>query len=196
MKTQVISLFARGGGLVLFFTALLGLGYPYLMHIIGITFFPEQTKGSIVLSEKGQAVGSYLIAQDFTEDIYFHPRLSFAGPLGYDASSSSPSYLAPSSENFIDIVSSTCLDFRITNQINSTTPLPADAVTSSASGLDPHISMINARLQAPRVAKARNIPLDEILTILNQQTESSYFTPAPYINVLKVNLVLDKRQGK
>lgn len=194
MKKQVAYDFARGVGFLFFFTALLGLGYPYLMRAVGTTFFPEQAGGSLIVNDKGQVIGSYLIAQEFTEDIYFHPRLSFAGPLGYDASNSGPSYLAPSSENFIDIASSTCLEFRTTNHIESTVPIPADAATSSASGLDPHISMINARLQAPRVAKARNMTVDAVLTLVSQHKETSIFSPSPYINVLKVNLALDKQQ--
>ena len=194
MKYTFLSLLSRTAAFLFLFTLILGIGYPFLMRTIGMTFFPEQASGSLIKNQSGKVIGSSLIGQSFKQDKYFHSRLSFAGPLGYDGADSGASFLAPTSEKFVDIVSSTCLDYRTTNHIDPLTPIPADAATSSASGLDPHIYLMNARLQAPRIAAVRNIPLDKILTLINNEAEHTFFHHLPYINVLKANLALDNMQ--
>jgi K+-transporting ATPase ATPase C chain len=140
----------------------------------------------------GNVVGSSLLAQGFAGPSYFHPRPSAAG-LGYDAVNSGGTNLGPTSKKLIEDVKQRVADYRAENGLSSDTPVPADAVTSSASGLDPHISVRNATLQAARVAKARGVGEKDVLAKIGANTEGRTlgFLGEPRVNVLTLNLSLD-----
>ena len=133
-----------------------------------------------------------LLGQQFTADKYFHPRPSAAGN-GYDATSSGGSNLGPTSKKLADTITQNIADFRSQNGLATNAPVPADAVTASGSGLDPHIGLRNAELQAPRVAKARNVSVEIVLELVHANTDSADlgFLGDPGVNVLKLNLALD-----
>ncbi len=120
------------------------------------TLFPDKANGSLIM-RNGKIIGSELLAQNFTDPKYFHPRPSAAGDAGYDATSSGGSNLGPTSKKLIDSVKERVEAYRSENNLPRMVPVPADAVTASASGLDPHISVKNALIQASRVAKARDM---------------------------------------
>src|SRR6202008_2671816 len=130
--------------------------YPLVIWGIGQVVFPYQANGSLVEAKDGTVVGSALLAQGFSGEKYFHPRPSSAGT-GYDPTSSSASSLGPTSQKLIDQIKQNVEGYRKENGVADNVQIPADAVTNSGSGLDPHISLENAVLQAPRVAKARNL---------------------------------------
>jgi K+-transporting ATPase ATPase C chain len=140
----------------------------------------------------GTVRGSKLLGQQFTADKYFQSRPSAAGN-GYDATSSGGSNLGPTSSNLVTTITQRIADYRAQNGLNINTPVPADAVTASGSGLDPHISLANAELQAPRVAKARNVSVEKVLALVRANTDpaSLGFLGEPGVNVLKLNLALD-----
>jgi K+-transporting ATPase ATPase C chain len=165
--------------------------YPAVVWAIGQGLFPGKANGSLV-RVKGNVVGSALIAQGFAAPAYFHPRPSAAGQ-GYDAVNSGGTNLGPTSKKLIDDVKQRVAGYRSENGLSSDTPVPADAVTSSASGLDPHISVRNALLQAARVAKARGIGEKEVLAMVGAHTEGRTlgFLGEPRVNVLTLNLSLD-----
>jgi potassium-transporting ATPase KdpC subunit len=169
---------------VLLFTALLGLAAPAAMTGIAGVVFPHQAGGSLV-ERDGKVVGSALIGQSFAEPRYFHPRPSAAGE-GYDASASAASQLGPTSEKLLAQVRDRVAEA-------GPAPVPADAVTASGSGLDPHVSVENAARQVPRVAAARNIPEARVLALLQQNTEGRELgiLGEPRVNVLQLNLALD-----
>src|SRR4030065_891729 len=135
--------------------------YPLLVWIVGQGLFPAERNGSLLV-HKGTIVGSSLLSQGFTDPKYFHPRPSAAGQ-GYDAVSSGGSNLGPTSKKLVDGVRQRVVDYRIKNGLDPDAMVPPDAVTASASGLDPHISVKNALLQAPRVAKARGLSEEVVL---------------------------------
>lgn len=176
------------------FTIILGVLYPALIFAIGQLCFQKKANGSLVYS-RGKIVGSELIAQNFAQPQYFHPRASSAGSKGYDAANSSGSNLGPTSKKLVDALAQRASDFRLMNNISAQTPIPADAITSSGSGLDPHISVQNAYLQAPRIAKQRGISLESVRQLIAKKQESSFFNffGQPYVNVLLLNLALDQR---
>jgi len=155
--------------------------------------FPNQSNGSLVRDSSGNVVGSALLAQGFTQPQYFHPRPSAAGSNGYDATASGGSNLGPTNQKLIDNVQSNADAYRQDNNLAADAPVPVDAVTSSASGLDPDISIANALLQAPRVAAARSMSEDQVRTLVNQYTEGRtlFVLGEPRVNVLKLNLALD-----
>ena len=165
--------------------------YPVAVWAVGQVLFSGKANGSLVKVD-GKVAGSSLLAQGFTAPKYFHPRPSAAGQ-GYDAASSSGTNLGPTSKKLIEDVKKRVADYRTENGLSSDTPLPADAVTSSASGLDPHISVRNALLQAPRVAKARGIGEKDVLAKIGAHTEGRTlgFLGEPRVNVLTLNLSLD-----
>ncbi len=165
--------------------------YPVAVWAVGQVLFSGKANGSLVRVD-GKVAGSSLLAQGFTAPKYFHPRPSAAGQ-GYDAASSSGTNLGPTSKKLIEDVKKRVADYRTENGLSSDTPLPADAVTSSASGLDPHISVRNALLQAPRVAKARGIGEKDVLAKIGAHTEGRTlgFLGEPRVNVLTLNLSLD-----
>jgi len=173
-------------------TVLFGLGYPLLVTVIAGVLFPHKAGGSLVLKD-GQVIGSELLAQSFTSDRYFHPRPSAAGN-GYDATSSGGSNLGPTSSNLVATITRRIAGYRTQNSLATNAPVPADAVTASGSGLDPHISVANAGLQAPRVAQARNLPLEKIQALVRANTDAAdlRILGEPGVNVLALNLALDQ----
>jgi K+-transporting ATPase ATPase C chain len=170
--------------------------YPMVVWVMAQGLFPTEANGSLVM-RKGTMVGSKLIAQEFTDPKYFHPRPSAAGQ-GYDASSSGGSNLGPTSKKLVDTVRQRVEDYRSENNLAPDAMVPADAVTASASGLDPHISVQNALLQAPRVARARGLGEDIVLTQINLHTEGRDLgiLGEPRVNVLMLNLAMDGAQVK
>jgi K+-transporting ATPase ATPase C chain len=165
--------------------------YPAVVWAVGQGLFPGKANGSLVRVE-GKVVGSTLIAQGFAGPAYFHPRPSAAGQ-GYDAVNSGGTNLGPTSKKLIEDVKQRVSDYRAENGLSSDTLVPADAVTSSASGLDPHISVRNAALQSARVAKARGFGEKEVLAKVGACTEGRTlgFLGEPRVNVLTLNLSLD-----
>jgi K+-transporting ATPase ATPase C chain len=182
----------RASVAVTFLLAVLCCGiYPVVVWAVGQGLFPHKANGSLVRVE-GNVVGSELIAQGFSGPAYFHPRPS-AAEQGYDAVHSGGTNLGPTSKKLIEDVKRRVAGYRAANELPSDTPVPADAVTSSASGLDPHISVRNALLQAARVAKARGIGEKEVLAMVGAHTEGRTlgFLGEPRVNVLTLNLSLD-----
>jgi K+-transporting ATPase ATPase C chain len=181
-------------------TILTGLAYPLAITGIAQTAFHHQANGSLVANAQGQVVGSSLIAQPFTDakgntlPQWFQPRPSAAGSSGYDAMASGGSNLGPTNPALLSAVSSALSSYRADNHLAPTTPVPVDAVTTSGSGLDPEISIANARLQAPRVAAARHIPLATVDALINQATVGRVLGifGEPGVNVLELNLALDR----
>ncbi len=175
----------------LFFTLLLGVAYPMAVTGVAQAAFPRQAEGSLVRLG-GQVVGSQLIGQNFAKAEYLHPRPSAAGDKGYDASNSSGSNLGPLSEDLAKRVAGSTKDLIAEN---SALPVPADAVTTSASGLDPDISPAFAAFQAPRLAGARGVAQDQIAAVIAANTHGRWLGifGQPHVNVLAVNLALDAR---
>jgi len=173
------------------FTALLGLAYPLAVTGIAQAVFPQQAAGSLLRDGTGRLVGSELIGQAFAGPAYLHPRPSAAGQ-GYDASASSGSNLGPLNEGLITRVRADADRLRAEARGGA---IPADAVTTSASGLDPHVSPAFARLQARRIAAARGLPVGQVLAVIDARTEGRLlgFVGQPRVNVLRVNLDLDAR---
>ena len=165
--------------------------YPLLVWIVGQGLFPAESNGSLLV-HKGTLVGSGLLSQGFTDPKYFHPRPSEAGQ-GYDAANSGGSNLGPLSKKLVDGVRQRVVDYRIENGLGPDALVPADAVTASASGLDPHISVKNAQLQAKRVAKARSLTVEVVMEKIDAHTEGRTFgiLGEPRVNVLMLNLELE-----
>ena len=176
------------------FTALLGLAYPLAVTGVAQAAFPAQANGSLVRDAKGVVVGSALIGQAFAQPDYLHPRPSAAGT-GYDASASSGSNMGPLNETLAARVKT---DANALRAENPGAAIPADAVTTSASGLDPDVSPAYARFQAPRIAKARGAPLAQVEAVIDTQVEDRLlgFIGQPRVNVLAVNRALDARFPK
>jgi K+-transporting ATPase ATPase C chain len=174
-------------------TVLTGLLYPGAVTGLCRLFFRQQASGSLIVRD-GRVIGSNLIGQNFTKPEYFHPRPSAAGNDGYDASASSGSNLGPTSQKLIDRVKADIETFRKENP-DYHGPIPADMLTASASGLDPHISPASALAQAMRVAQARGIGLERVNQIIAQHTEQPTLglLGDPRLNVLELNLALDQR---
>jgi potassium-transporting ATPase KdpC subunit len=169
--------------------------YPLLVWAAGQAFFPSQSGGSLV-RVGGTVAGSVLLAQGFTGPSYFHPRPSAAGG-GYDAASSGGSNLGPTSRRLTDLVRARIAAYRAENFLAIDFPVPADAVTASASGLDPHISVPNALLQAGRVARARGMSGEALHARITAHTEGRDLgvLGTPRVNVLMLNLDLDQKGG-
>jgi len=171
------------------FTLLTGLAYPFAMTGVAQALFPRLANGSMIAGDTGY-VGSELIGQANESDRYFQPRPSAAGS-GYDAAASSGSNLGPTSAKLLERIKA---DSEALKTSNGVTRLPADSVTASGSGLDPDISADYAILQVERVAKARNLPADELRRIVEEHIEKPFlgFIGEPRVNVLLLNLALDK----
>ena len=182
---------------LLFFTVVFGFIYPLFMFGVGQLCFRKEAGGSLVLNNKGQVIGSELIAQNFTQPGYFHPRPSSAGDKGYDASNSSGSNLGPTSQKLIDSVAKRAIQYRMENKLMPNMKIPADSITSSGSGLDPHISLANALLQASRVAAARKVSEQKVKALISTHTEGATWGlfGEERVNVLKINLALDDMFG-
>ena len=178
-------------GMLIVFTVLLGVVYPLVVTAIGQVVFHDKAEGSLVEVD-GEVVGSSLIGQQFTAPEYFHPRPSNAGD-GYDASASSGSNLGPTNPAFLTTVADRIAAYRAENGLADGARVPVDAVTASASGLDPHISVVNAELQAPRVAEARGLDLNDVLELLDDNTSGRDigFLGEEGVNVLELNVALD-----
>ena len=173
------------------FTVLLGLAYPLAMTGVAGLAFPRQAGGSLVKDAGGQVIGSALIAQGFVKPEYMHPRASAAGN-GYDASNSGGTNLGPLDKKLIDRVKGDAAN--LAKEYGDAT-IPADAVTTSASGLDPDVSPANARLQAARIAAHRGATVAQIQVVIDGATHGALlgFIGQPTVNVLAVNRALDAR---
>ena len=181
--------------MTLLLTILTGLVYPGVVTGLCQFLFHDQANGSLITAN-GQVVGSSLIGQSFTKPEYFHGRPSAAGN-GYDGLSSGGANLGPTNQKLIDRVKKDVADFRKENP-DYTGPIPADLLTTSASGLDPHISVASAEAQQARVAKARGTSEDQIRALIAANTEGRDlgFMGEPRVNVLKLNLALDRQFAK
>ncbi len=179
--------------MVIVLTVLLGIVYPLAMAGLSQLIFPGQANGSLVRDSAGNVVGSALLGQSFSNPEYFHPRPSAAGTDGYDATSSGGSNLGPTNQKLIDTARDRATAYREENGLAAEAPVPVDAVTASASGLDPDISPANALIQAGRVAKARNLTEDQVRSLVNQYTEGRTLgiLGEPRVNVLQLNRALD-----
>ena len=177
--------------LKLFMTILLGVVYPLGITGICQVFFPHQANGSLITGA-GKVIGSELIGQNFSRPEYFQPRPSAAGSDGYDPTSSGGSNYGPTNQKLIDRVKASVEKFRKDNP-DYQGPIPADLLTASASGLDPHISPASAEAQAPRVAKARGVSVDQVNRLAAQFTEGPELgiLGEPRVNVLKLNVELE-----
>jgi K+-transporting ATPase ATPase C chain len=196
------------------FTVLLGVAYPLVVTAVAQGAFPDQANGS-KLEVNGKVVGSKLLGQTFTEEKYFHGRPSAAGAAatGSDAPDpnddtktvpndpedlsqdiSSGSNYGPTNPDFLALVKQRVADYRTANGLAKDAKVPVDAVTASASGLDPHISLANARIQARRVAEVRGMPLAEVNQLIDENTDdrSLGFLGEPGVNVLQLNVALDQ----
>jgi K+-transporting ATPase ATPase C chain len=177
----------------IFATILFGVVYPLAMTGVCQLAFPNRANGSLVFSG-GKAIGSELIGQNFTRPEYFQPRPSAAGNDGYDPTASGGSNYGPTNQKLVDRVKASIEKFRKENP-DYKGPIPADLVTASASGLDPHLSPDSARAQEARIAKARGVPEDRIAQLIAQMTEqpSLGLLGEPRVNVLRLNLALDRQ---
>lgn len=177
--------------MVALFTLLLGLAYPLAVTGIAQLAFPNQANGSLIRDADGTVRGSALVGQGFADARYLHGRPSAAGE-GYDASASSGSNLGPLSSDLAERVKT---DADAIRAETGAAVIPADAVTTSASGLDPHVSPEYARLQAPRIARARGVPVEEVRQVIEANVEAPLlgFIGQPRLNVLMTNRALDAR---
>jgi len=166
--------------------------YPLVVYGIAQVAFAHKANGSLIVTKDGTVRGSELLGQNFTEAKYFHPRPSAAGG-GYDAANSSGSNLGPTSQKLNGALKDRIAAYRAENGLKETDAVPADAVTASSSGLDPHISLRNVELQTSRVAKARNLSADKVRELIKQNTDAAGFgiLGEPGVNVMKLNLALD-----
>jgi K+-transporting ATPase ATPase C chain len=169
--------------------------YPLLVFGISQALFHDKANGSLIVDKDGAVRGSRLLAQGFTAEKYFHPRPSAAGN-GYDAASSGGSNLGPTSQKLNDAIKERIDAYRKENGLGENEPVPADAVTASGSGLDPHISLHNAQLQIARVAKARGLSEDKVRDLVQQNTDERDLGVLgdPGVNVLRLNLALDQER--
>jgi len=167
--------------------------YPLVVFGVSQALFHRQANSSLILDKDGTVRGSALLGHNFSGEKYFHSRPSAAGN-GYDAANSGGSNLGPTSQKLNDAIKERIEAYRKENGLKETDSVPADAVTASGSGLDPHISVRNAELQAPRVAKARSLTLQRVLELVrvNTDTPDLGFLGESAVNVMRLNLGLDE----
>ncbi|OJU51336.1 MAG: potassium-transporting ATPase subunit C [Brevundimonas sp. 67-6] len=179
--------------MIALFTGVLGVGYPLAVTGVAQAAFSDQANGSLVRDKAGQVVGSALVGQTFAAPGYLHPRPSAAGD-GYDAAASSGSNLGPLNP---DLITRVKMDADALQSEAGAKAIPADAVTASASGLDPHISPAYAELQVARIAKARGVGEAQVREVIQQHVEGRTFgvLGQPRVNVLLTNQALDARLG-
>ncbi|MBI5120123.1 MAG: potassium-transporting ATPase subunit KdpC [Rhodospirillales bacterium] len=179
--------------ILLVLTALTGLAYPFAVTGAAQALFPRQAAGSLI-EKNGRVIGSELLGQSFAQPGYFWGRPSATAEAPYNASASGGSNLAPSAKSLADSVAERVMAFRKANP-GETGPVPADLVTASASGLDPHISPAAAEAQVKRVAASRRVALLELHNLVGAMTEGRVFglLGEPVVNVLKLNLALDEK---
>lgn len=180
--------------MTLLFALLLGIAYPLAITGLGQILFPAQANGSIIRDPAGRAIGSVLIGQSFSAPGYFHGRPSAAGK-GYDGLSSSGSNLGPTSKALVERIEGDAASLRKDRALGQ---LPADSVTASGSGLDPHISPANAYLQVARVSRARGIPENLVRALVDRsiQHPMAGFLGEDRVNVLALNRALDRMAGR
>jgi len=167
--------------------------YPLAITGIAKLAFAHQANGSLLVDKNGVIIGSSLLGQNFSGEGYFHPRPSAAGTTGYDATRSGGSNFGPTSQKLADSINARVAAYRTTNGLAANQEVPADAVTASGSGLDPHISPANAALQVARVARARALPLEKVRQLIAANTDEAAFglLGVDGVNVLDLNLALD-----
>jgi K+-transporting ATPase ATPase C chain len=177
------------------FTLLLGVAYPLVVTGISQLFWKDEADGQLIEVD-GTVVGSSLIGQNFTSPQYFHPRPSAAGD-GYDGSASSGSNYGPTNPDYLALVAERVAAYRAENGLGADALVPADAVTASGSGLDPQISVRNARLQAPRVAEQRGLDVEVVMQAIDDHTQNRPLAVLgdPGVNVLELNVALDRASG-
>lgn len=185
--------FIKASRLLLVMTILLGLGYPLAVTGLAQLVFPDRANGSLLYRD-GKIIGSELIGQNFSEEQYFHGRPSGAGADGYDAAASSGTNLGPTNQLLIQTISERIAKIKQENNLGADTRIPADLVTASGSGLDPHLSPEGVLLQIPRVARARGLSEDVVRTLVEKYTEKPqlFILGEPRVNVLKLNSALDQ----
>ena len=183
----------RGAVVSTFVLAVVCCGlYPLIVFGISQVLFHDKANGSLIVDPNGTVRGSRLLGQEFAGAKYFHPRPSAAGN-GYDATSSGGSNLGPTSRKLNDAIKERIAAYRAENSLSETEAVPADAVTASGSGLDPQISLRNAELQTPRIAKARGLSEEKVRELVQQNTDGRDLGVLgdPGVNVLELNLALD-----
>lgn len=163
--------------------------YPMSIFLFSEIFFHHQANGSLI-EKNNKIIGSKLLGQKFTSAYYFHGRPSFAD---YDGLHSSASNMGPTSKELLNSIESNTNKYRSINNLKSDVLIPIDAITYSASGLDPHITYQNALLQSARIAKSRNISVDKVLYFIEHHTESKTLLSRDRINVLELNMALDEK---
>ncbi|HEX7576782.1 MAG TPA: K(+)-transporting ATPase subunit C [Verrucomicrobiae bacterium] len=190
---NILAEFGRSIVATIFFAVILCGLYPLIVYGAAQLLFPHQANGSLIVDKSGAIRGSSLLAQNFTGAQYFHPRPSAAGANSYDATSSGGSNLGPTSSNLAANITQNIAAYRSDNGLATNAPVPADAVTASGSGLDPHISVANAELQIPRVAKARGISEDRVRELVRQNTSGRDLGVfgEPRVNIMMLNFALD-----
>jgi K+-transporting ATPase ATPase C chain len=195
MKAMLLE-FRRAAGATLALAVVCCGLYPLIVFGIGQVLFHDKANGSLIV-DAGGIRGSRLIGQPFTADKYFHSRPSSAGS-GYDPTSSGGSNLGPTSQKLRDAIAQNVADYQTQNGLATNAPVPADAVTGSGSGLDPHITLENAALQAARVAKARGLSTEKVSALIQQYTDLADLgiLGDPGVNVLRLNLALDQASQK
>lgn len=163
--------------------------YPVVVYGIGQLAFRQKANGSLI-ERHGRIIGSELIGQSFTSERYFHSRPSAAGNDGYDPTASGGTNFGPTSRKLSDSIAAAIKSFDVHSNV------PADAITSSGSGLDPHISPANAYAQAPRVARANGMPDEAVRSLIDRHTEGRFLGifGEPRVNVLRLNLELEERR--
>jgi len=174
------------------FTVITGVVYPLAVTAVAQVTMKDNAEGSLI-EKDGEVVGSEQIGQPFTQPEYFHPRPSAAGEAGYDGTLSLGANLGPIDESLLASIDERAVAYRELNGLAEDAEVPVDAVTASGSGLDPHISVANARLQAARVADERGMDVGDVLELVDDHTDGRdlWVLGEPGVNVLELNLALD-----